>query len=203
MNGDTPIDCYAPQFTQREAADLAEVDMATVNNWLQRGDFKLAESEGRRRLFSIGDIAALHTMHYCVKMLDMRPAAAGYAGDIVRNFYRTPHVATKEFTVWHILKKASLYGPGDGDGWTAQGIWQSRETGAFYHYDPVVYGTDDPFGFPHFPCLSVPTSELAFRIFLHCCDRLMEERGAPSGIATEGLEERPPAGAPRSRKTSQ
>lgn len=200
MDGKTPIDCYAPQFTQREAADLAGVDMATINNWLLRGDFKLAESDGRRRLFSIGDIAALHTMHYCVKMLDMRPAAAGYAGEIVRSFYRSPHAADKDFTVWHIVKKASAYGPGDGDGWTAQGIWQSRETGAFYHYDPVAYGTDDPFGFPHFPCLSIPTSELAFRIFLHCCDTLMEEHGAAPGTASQGLDDQPLPGASQNRE---
>lgn len=180
MNGDTPIDCYAPQFSQREAVALSGADMATINNWMIRGDFKLEAAEGRRRLFSIADIAALHAMHYCVKMLDMRPAAAGFAGNIVREYFRSSHRATADFPVWHIVKKASLFGPGDGDGWEAQGIWQSRETGAFFHYDPKIFGTDDVFGFPHFPCLSLPTSEMAHRIFLLCADKMIEDEKAAS-----------------------
>lgn len=194
MDGNTPINCDEPQFTQREAAELSGADMATINNWIQRKDFELTSTEGTRRMFSIGDIAALHAMHYCVKMLDMRPAAAGFAGRVVRNYYGEGG-ASKEYRIWHILKKldSELYSYDEDEdeksGWQAQGIWQDRASGAFFHYHPGLFGTEDPFGFPHFPCLSIPTSDMAHRIFLTCADRLMEEHGHPTGTATEGLDE--------------
>ena len=49
------------------------------------------------------------------------------------------------------------------------------ETGAFYQYHPGLFGDDEPGGPPHFPCICVPTSELARRIFLACADRLIAE----------------------------
>lgn len=199
MDGDTPIDCAEPQFTQREAAELSGADMATINNWIQRGDFMLPGDKGPRRMFSIGDIAALHAMHYCVKMLDMRPTAAGFAGRVVRQYYGEQG-ADKNFRIWHILTKRDDPETNLGDfeddelddepsGWQAQGIWQDRKTGAFFHYHPGIFGTEDPFGFPHFPCLSIPTSDMANRIFLKCADRLMEEHGHAPGTASQGLPE--------------
>lgn len=191
MDGNTPIDCYDQQFTQREASELSGVDMATINNWLQRGDYALAESKDRRlkgrRLFSVADIAALHTMDFCTRAMDMRPAAAAVAGRIVYRAFGHPGQLGERaedgraFEFWHLMHKTPFASLGfDDDGWSIQGIWQDRKTGAFYHYDPISYPDEEPFGFPHFPCLSIPTSELARRIFLKCADHLEVESTSDS-----------------------
>lgn len=183
--GNTPIDCYLPQFSQREASDLSGVSMPTLNNWLQRGDYKLAESEDRRlvgrRFFSIADTAALHTRDFCTKHLDMRPASASIAGGVVYNAFcdyrRVGEVRDdgQVFEFWHIMHKSPFPSISAIDGWNIQGIWQDRTTGAFHHYDPIRFPEEEPFGFPHFPCLSIPTSEIVRRIFLRCADFLQSE----------------------------
>jgi hypothetical protein len=186
MDGDTPIDCFLPQFSQREASDLAGVDTATINNWLQRGDFKLAEPGDRRlrgrRFFSVADIAALHTMDFCVKALDMRPGAAAIAGRIVHRAFGEAAFGEKRedgrvFEFWHLMHRTPFQTIGDEDGWTTQGVWQDRQSGAFFEYDPIIYPNEEPFGLPHFPCLSIPTSEILRRIFLKCADHLRGDEG--------------------------
>ena len=198
MDGNTKIDCYALQFTQKEASALSEVDMATINNWVHHGHYVLADkgaNDGKaRRMFSIADIAALHTMLFCVKMVEMRPAAAAEAGRLVYDFFRPSVLGALNlvptiddcksqngdggYEVCHILKK-SWMGPFSDEGsdvWHAQAVWQERNTKLMYQYNPRIYGDEDPF-LPGFPCVLIPTSEISIRIFLSCSDFLLEENG--------------------------
>lgn len=201
MDGDTPIDCFEPQFTQREASDISGADMKTINNWIDRKHLVLTEVSDRRvagrRLFSIADIAAVHTMHYCTKMLDCPPAAAVEISAVVRDFMvefgrerpKTPD--GKHYKIWHICKRSVVGVPGTQsfNGWHFQGIWQHPDSGAFYYHNPGIFG-DEPFaGFPHFPCIMLPTSQLAARIFLKCSDLLLEDAGNKAGAASEGFDE--------------
>lgn len=196
MDGNTPIDCYQPQFSQREASQLSEVEATTINNWLHRGDYTLAEPDDRRlkgrRFFSIADIAAFHTMDFCIRSLDMRPASAAVAGQIVFKSFGDgtimgdkDEVSGKRYEFWHIMHKTPFsVGAIDGwpDGWSVQRVWKDRKKeGAFYQYDPISYPEEEPIGLPHFPCLSIPTSELARRIFLKCSDYLLAEAKANEG----------------------
>lgn len=169
MRDEDPTDFYFQQFSQRDACEIADVEMSTVNNWLQRGDFKLADAEDKRlkgrRLFAVADVAALYAMNFCVRWMDMRPAAAFIAGQIVHSSFRDNLFRPitdgegHELTVWHLMHKTPF-----NDGWSIQAVWQDINTGKFYHYDPSVFGKAVPFGFPHFPCLTIPTTEMSREI---------------------------------------
>lgn len=191
MDGNTPIDTAEPQFTQREATLISGADAKAINNWIDRGFLKLAETKDRRltgrRLFSIADIAVIQTMHYCAKLIAIPPSASVEVASVVRQFIaegmpRTKTKSGKTFKVWHICKVAMFEDEGDGEAqgrWSLQGIWQHPETGAFYHYNPEYYGEDDFTGFPHFPCIMLPTSDIAVRVFLACADLLIRDNGDP------------------------
>ena len=180
MNGDTPINVFEPQFSQREASELAEVPMPTINNWLKREAFKfsLQESEraDRRRFFSIADIARLHVMRFCTEHLEISPEAAAtsahgvidYFSGAIREISRDDGT---QFEVWHWAHRNMMH----DKAWTTKGVWQDRKTGAFFEYHPGLFSDEEPGGPPHFPCVCVPTSQLARRIFLACADHLLAE----------------------------
>lgn len=187
MDGNTPIDCLEPQFTQREAAELSGADMASINNWIQRGDFELKEVRDRRlqgrRFFSISDIAALRAFNHCVKALELRPSAAAFAANVVREFYSDPELrdpgktATgKHYRVWHMLARMTLIETGDGD-WIERPLWQDPESGVFYNDNPVMFAATMPFMFTDFASIIIPTSTIVNRTFLKCCDALSIDRG--------------------------
>ncbi|MEP7222653.1 MAG: hypothetical protein ABI673_08305 [Novosphingobium sp.] len=194
MDGDTPIDPYEVQFTQREASELSGVDNLTLNNWLQRGTWKLEKSKDRRlanrRLFSIADIAALHAMHHCVKQIDLPPATAAIAALPVYEFMRGPNPTAGLFSasivdcrpdndgnsleVWHIFKKGGSIIGGSTEDWSVQGVWRDPKSGNLHQYNPHQY-PDEGAWLPHFPCILLPTSKIALRIFRTCSAYLIEQ----------------------------
>jgi hypothetical protein len=189
MDGNTPIDVFAPQFSQREASEVADAPMPAINNWLKRGAFKFslqsqnAEPEDgspRRRFFSIADIARLHVMRFCTEHLEISPEAAAVAAQGVLEYFagEMKEIAREDgtqFEVWHWAHRTYDF-QGGARYWRIQGVWQDRATGAFYQYHPGLFADEEPAGPPHFPCVCIPTSQLARRIFLACADRLMAER---------------------------
>lgn len=199
MNDDTPIDCYEPQFTQSEASDLSGVDMVTLNNWLLPArkiwELKPAKDRklARRRLFSVADIAALHAMGLFVKLIDLPPKTAKLAATPVYDFFRSanpsvvfsgaPSIADcfpdengDGMEVCHIFKKEYVGAPDaqSDEGWSVQDVWRDPKSGNLYQYDPRV-NTEEEGWLPHFPCILIPTSELALRTFRKCADFLASE----------------------------
>lgn len=183
MDGSTPINCFEPQFSQREASEIAGVPMPTINNWVKREAFKLEGDEGdqarRRRLFSIAGIARLHAMRFCTEHLEMSPETAAVAAWGIAEYFqgKVREVARddgSQFEVWHWAHRAPAFLGGERR-WRLQGVWQDPKTGAFYQYNPGLFGTESPGGPPHFPCVCIPTSQLARRIFLECADRMIAD----------------------------
>lgn len=183
MDGDTPIDVFEPQFSQRDAARLADVPMTAINNWIIRKAFSFgnadSERENRRRLFSIADIARLHVMRFCTEHLDLSPEAAAVAASGVNEYMAGSmrEIAREDggqFEVWHWVHRSRAFEGGERF-WKTQGVWQDPHTGAFYQYHPGIFSDEKPGGPPHFPCICVPTSQLARRIFLACADELIAE----------------------------
>lgn len=189
MDGNTPINVFEPQFSQREASEISEVPMPTINNWLKREAFVLrAQAEGaKRRFFSIAEIARLHAMHYCTQHLELSPEAAAVAASGLDEYFsgKLSEIVRDDgaqFEVWHWAHRRPSH-VDSGWAWGVQGVWQDRKTGAFFAYHPGIFTDEEPQGPPHFPCVCIPTSELGRRIFLVCADRLIAEHS--SGEASE------------------
>ncbi|WP_419825150.1 hypothetical protein [Sphingomonas sp.] len=207
MNGDNPINVFEPQFSQREAAEIAGVPMTAINNWLKRGAFKLEGDDGdqerRRRFFSIAGISRLHVMRFCTEHLELSPEAAAVAATGVNEYFAgEKREITDEdgtfFEVWHWAHRAPDHLGGERR-WRTQGVWQEPTTGAFYTYHPGLFSDEEPGGPPHFPCVCIPTSQLARRIFLACADRLMadhQDEDAPVNAERPSTVTAPGASAP-------
>lgn len=207
MNGDSPIHVFEPQFSQREAAEIADVPMPTINNWVKREAFRLEGDEGdqarRRRLFSIAGIARLHVMRFCTEHLELSPEAAAVAAAGVDEYFagsirEISREDGGQFEVWHWAHRAPDFFGGERH-WRTQGVWQNPKTGGFYQYHPGMFSDEEPSGPPHFPCVCIPTSQLARRIFLACADRLIaehEEEGTPVNAERQSTVTAPGASAP-------
>jgi len=186
MDGNTNFDPREPVFTQIEASEISGATMANINNWFLRTNFALPEHEklpAKRRLFSIVDVAKLEVMDFCVRMLDMKPEGAAYAATSIDRLMLGEHQQIefegKHLQVWHWIHRTPFGGSealGDGpDGWTMQGVWRKSGNGPFYQYNPALYPEEEACGFPHFPCISIPTSTIFNRAFLKCTDILIAE----------------------------
>ena len=128
-------------------------------------------------------------MHYCVKLIDLPAATAALAARPVYEFLRSdtpanfftgrpclsdcrPDENGKVLEVWHIFRKGGSILGGVGEDWSVQGIWRDRKTGNLHQHNPKIHDDARPW-LPHFPCILLPTSELAMRTFRKCADYLI------------------------------
>jgi hypothetical protein len=169
MDANTPINVLEPQFTQREAADIAGVDMKTINNWIDRGHVTLSQVNDRRltgrRLFSIQDVAYLAVVALCTKELGLQPLSATEIASAIVMEFLNGGVNNPSYDVIHVGRRTPT-----GE-WMFSFAYWDRETGVAYGPG----GVRQPLPFDSEPFLVIPSSHLCRDVFLKCAALLNED----------------------------
>jgi hypothetical protein len=185
MDGNAPINIYEPQFTQKEACEVARVDSGTVNNWIERRHVRLAEIPDRRlagrRLFSIVDITFLAVMGVCTRDLGMAPTSAvEWASSVVNEFSfilsNKDNPNRRRLDTIHIGQRLP-----DG-AWSVGFAYYDRENGKF-----LQPGAEKTLDVHLRPALIIPSTRICTQVFLECSNLLMNE-DAKAGPSTSGLD---------------
>jgi hypothetical protein len=197
MDGNTPINVFEKQFSQSDAAEVTGVPNSRINNWIQRGQFKLdvTETEGgrSRRFFSVFDIATLFIIDRIATGLEASPAIATVAADALREYIEQFHVGLpkdsdgKPFQAWAWIWSSKLH-PNEELSLFNQLVWYKPEKG-FFKYHPLLIPGQAPVGAPHFVSISIPIMSIFNRIFMKCGDLLAQESGLKPGYFSQGMED--------------